>query len=241
MPPNRTSPTASDARASDWDETSEPASAEDVLGQLIRELDEGAGPGPHARASWDEEEGPAAPSTATPASTLDKDLEIHQLRTLLELERAERSRLERQLVARDPSGHDGPEASPLPATVGAAPHPLAHGKPLCVVPVAFLRRDGTTVATEAFFTVGKGEALDQLFSSLLSQWRRLGLRLQVTVGREGFVMFPVGDPHHRSMRFTSSGAIFLTLSPRELAALGKLPPLVTRRGSRPRPPRPPSG
>lgn len=231
MPANRASTAdaaGSPRNKSEWDEAGEPSSAEDVLGQLIRELDESSGS--RGSASWDEE---GEPSTAPTTTALDTALEIHNLRAALEAERAQRLRLEHALAERT-SGSPLPEspAPPPPGSAADSIHGLATGRPLCVVPVAFMKRDGSTVATEAFFTVGKGEALDQLFSSLLSQWRRLGLRLQVTVSREGFVLFPLGDPHHRSMRFTSSGAIFLTLSPRELAALGKLPPLVTRRRSK---------
>ena len=97
------------------------------------------------------------------------------------------------------------------------------------VPVAFLAADGRSIAKQAFFAVGKGEALEAFLSTLLAQWRGSKLPLVPSVGPEGFSMQLKGDPFRRSLRILPSGAIQIQLSAPELKEVADLPPLVSRK------------
>ncbi len=123
-----------------------------------------------------------------------------------------------------------PEAtSPAPAPAAPAPSPAPTSRVVPSVPVAFLAADGRSIAKQAFFAVGKGEALEAFLSTLLAQWRGTKLPLVPSVGPEGFSMQLKGDPFRRSLRILPSGTIQIQLSAPELKEVADLPPLVSRK------------
>ncbi len=151
-----------------------------------------------------------------------------------------RTREELESVRRQLEEEKGRAAAPdatspalAPATPASAPTPTATAAPTSrvvpSVPVAFLAADGRSIAKQAFFAVGKGEALEAFLSTLLAQWRGSKLPLVPSVGPEGFSMQLKGDPFRRSLRILPSGAIQIQLSAPELKEVADLPPLVSRK------------
>ena len=121
----------------------------------------------------------------------------------------------RELARRPTSHHDGPVN--------------AH-RTLCV-PVAFTSSDGRTVAKEALFALGKGEALETFLTSLLEVWRATGRPLVPLGGHDGDLTLALeGDPEQRSLRVLRTGAYVVRLSEHELGQVGTLPALVARNG-----------
>lgn len=111
---------------------------------------------------------------------------------------------------------------------GAAP-PSATGTPrtLTAAPVFFLGPDGQRVHAQAFFTLGKGGALESFLTDVLQQWETSGYPIQAKGGVDGFSLTLMEDPEGRGLRLLPSGMYLMRLGHRELEALDHLPPLVS--------------
>jgi hypothetical protein len=131
--------------------------------------------------------------------------------------------------AEAPPEREAPVADPIPAPPPseAASPPEESPRALSAAPVFFLGADGETVATQAFFTLGKGGGLEGFLKDTLDQWRRSGFRLESEVGTEGITLTLRGDPEGRHLKVLPSGMYVLKLSISELSRLGSLPALVS--------------
>ncbi len=118
-----------------------------------------------------------------------------------------------------------PRADPPPSEV--APPPEESPRTLSAAPVFFLGADGETVATQAFFTLGRGGGLEGFLKDTLDQWKRSGFHLESEVGTEGITLSLRGDPEGRHLKVLPSGMYVLKLSVSELSHLGSLPALVS--------------
>ncbi|MDE2043740.1 MAG: hypothetical protein KGJ69_01240 [Thermoplasmata archaeon] len=157
--------------------------------------------------------------------------EVARLTHDLSESRSHTARLQGELEA----AHAAPPKPPASSEPSPAAPAKSFPKLLPSVPVLFLGSDGRSVAQQAFFAVGKGEALEAFLSTLLTQWKGSKLPLVATGGPEGLSVQLRGDPHRRSLRMLPSGALQLQLSPSELSELGKLPTLVSRKRATPLP------
>jgi hypothetical protein len=154
------------------------------------------------------------------------DARVHQE---LERARARVAALEQEVAAL--------RLAPVPpAAAPSPPHvPVAPPAPVPCVPVGFVGPDGRTPVKEAYYALGKGEALEELLDSLIHQWGSGHYPLIPLGSQSGaFVLGLQGDPDRRSIRILHTGAILIRMSSSELQALGKLPTLVSHRsvGSR---------
>lgn len=93
-------------------------------------------------------------------------------------------------------------------------------------PVAFLAADGRTIVRRAFYTLGRGEALEELLGGLFARWTASGASVVPSFDRGTVSLTASDDPQGRSVRLLSSGIVLVRLSAKELAELGELPPLV---------------
>lgn len=119
-----------------------------------------------------------------------------------------------------------PSISSPPSSETASP-PEESPRALSAAPVFFLGADGETVATQAFFTLGKGGGLEGFLKDTLDQWKRSGFHLESEVGTEGITLSLRGDPEGRHLKVLPSGMYVLKLSVSELNRLGSLPALVS--------------
>lgn len=167
------------------------------------------------------------------------DLDVSRLTRELEEAKAKASRLDAELQKsleeaeslRAKLASVPPPSAPVAAPVSPASPAAAPGKERVVpsVPVIFLSADGKSIAKQAFFAVGKGEALEALISALLGQWTAMKLPVVSTATPEGMSLRIQGDPHRRSIRVLPTGAYQIQLSPPELDQVRNLPALVTRK------------
>ncbi|MDE1835274.1 MAG: hypothetical protein KGJ23_01520 [Euryarchaeota archaeon] len=132
--------------------------------------------------------------------------------------------LEKEVAALRSAPPPGPEKTvrALPPSAGPVP----------CVPVGFLGPRSPSVVKEAYFALGKGEALERLLETTLRRWGSLPYPMVPTGGpNEPFSIVLRGDPQGRSIRVLHSGAFLLRLGEQELSEVGELPTLVRRRST----------
>ncbi len=185
---------------------------------------------------------PPPPPAADPYVSNERMLreEIVRLRWALDHIRAQIAE-NRPVAAPPKEAPRAPERPPEPTSAPAVPEEappadeisvgLASSAPrtLSAAPVFFLGADGETVATQAFFTLGKGGGLEGFLRDMLDHWRRSGFPLESDVGSEGITLRLRGDPEGRHLKVLPSGMYVLKLSISELHRLGSLPALVSSR------------
>lgn len=126
------------------------------------------------------------------------------------------------------NGISGARAT-VPATSTPLPTapPEDRGRPLSAAPVFFLDPQGKEVAHQAFFTLGKGGALEKFLTDVLLDWEGSGYPIEAKAGKEGFTLELQGDPEGRGLRLLPSGMYLLRLGEEEMRELKQLPPLVS--------------
>lgn len=131
------------------------------------------------------------------------------------------------------SAGDRPAPSP-PGRAAQPPEPAPRSRPLSAAPIFFLGPHGEKVEAQAFFTLGKGGALESFLTRVLRQWEDSGYALETKGGAEGFSVKLVGDPEGRSLQLLPSGMYLMHLGEQEIASLRQLPPLVSSKVAFPR-------
>lgn len=105
--------------------------------------------------------------------------------------------------------------------------PEARSAPLSAAPVFFLDEKGQGVASQAFFTLGKGGALERFLTEVIQGWETSGYPIHTKGGIEGFSLTLQGDPEGRGLRLLPSGMYLVRLGHEEMGRLDQLPPLVS--------------
>lgn len=121
------------------------------------------------------------------------------------------------------------EVRALP-TVGEGPDTqVTQGREraLSAAPVFFLAPGGKGIHAQAFFTLGKGGALEAFLTKVLQDWEVSGYTTEAKGGVDGFSFRLLNDPEERSLRLLPSGMYLMQLGQKELQALEKLPPLIS--------------
>ncbi len=121
----------------------------------------------------------------------------------------------------------GERASAARSEEVARPPTTGTPRTLTAAPVFFLGPDGQRVHAQAFFTLGKGGALESFLTDVLQQWETSGYPIQAKGGVDGFSLTLLEDPEGRGLRLLPSGMYLMRLGHRELEALDQLPPLVS--------------
>ena len=103
---------------------------------------------------------------------------------------------------------------------------------LPAAPVAFLSSDGKSVQRRAFYTLGRGEALEEFLNNLFAKWTKGGAKLVPTYDQNGLLLTLEWDREKRYVRVMNSGIYLVHLSSKELQELGEIPALV-RKGKAP--------
>lgn len=170
------------------------------------------------------------PSTPEPPTTRESQLldEVLRLRGALEGLRAEVAQHRTHL-----EGVHGQLQKVHTTLEGIRPAaeaaPTGGHAPMSAAPVFLLDEKGQRVADQAFFTLGKGGALERFLTEVIQGWERSGYPIQARGGAEGFSLTLEGDPEGRGLRLLPSGMYLLRLGAEEMARLRKLPPLVSSR------------
>jgi hypothetical protein len=113
------------------------------------------------------------------------------------------------------------------AGIRPGPEGPSRSTPMSAAPVFILDEKGQRVADQAFFTLGKGGALEHFLTEIIQSWERSGYPILTKGGAEGFSLTLEGDPEGRGLRLLPSGMYLLRLGAEEMAQLRKLPPLVS--------------
>ncbi len=108
-----------------------------------------------------------------------------------------------------------------------SPPPAGGAKTISAAPVFFMDPEGRSVQAQAFFTLGKGGALESFLTRVLNDWEGSGYPIETKGGVEGFSLVLLNDPEGRSLRLLPSGMYLMQLGRREIAELQRLPPLVS--------------